>query len=232
MMALAPRTVQNMPERLSREPITVLHPASITPEPNKQILLAEFGIAHSFGVPFEVVLLDPNRRRQLGIMRRKRPQFGYQLLDLAVIQKMLVGHYPPPFSLLVAGVKFAAEIPEVLASVIEIYNLDGAGELLLADVPDPIGTVAHDHLDLRPIPAALMRFGVDPAGELGGRFDGPSIGSGPVIAYGPPLVIGSGLREDAAEFSLAGVARPSAPFPFRPSVSLATIGRPVPSICT
>jgi hypothetical protein len=35
---------------------------------------------------------------------------------------MQVGHYPPPFSFLVIGVKFAAEIPEVLASVIEIYN--------------------------------------------------------------------------------------------------------------
>src|ERR1700686_4178890 len=32
-MALAPRTVQNMPDCLSRDPITVLHPASITPEP-------------------------------------------------------------------------------------------------------------------------------------------------------------------------------------------------------
>jgi hypothetical protein len=39
-MALAPRTVQNMPERLSLDPITVLHPASITPEPtNNQLFL-------------------------------------------------------------------------------------------------------------------------------------------------------------------------------------------------
>lgn len=35
MMALAPLTDQNMPERLSREPTTVRHPASITPEPMK-----------------------------------------------------------------------------------------------------------------------------------------------------------------------------------------------------
>ena len=31
-MSLAPRTVQNVPERLSRVPI-ILQPASITPEP-------------------------------------------------------------------------------------------------------------------------------------------------------------------------------------------------------
>jgi len=35
-MALAPRTVQNMPEGLRREPITVLQPASITPEPTNR----------------------------------------------------------------------------------------------------------------------------------------------------------------------------------------------------
>src|SRR5204863_3372136 len=121
------------------------------------------------------------------------------------IQKMLMGHYPPPFRFLVVGMKFAAEIPEVLASVIEIHNLDGAEELLLADVPDPVGAVAHNHFDVRPTPAALMRFGVDAAGKFGGRFDGPRVGSGLCIAHGLPLVIGSGLREDATEFSFAGV---------------------------
>lgn len=32
-IALPPRTVQNIPERLRREPITVVQPASVTPEP-------------------------------------------------------------------------------------------------------------------------------------------------------------------------------------------------------
>ena len=35
MMELAPRTVQNIPERFSRAPMTALQPASITPEPTK-----------------------------------------------------------------------------------------------------------------------------------------------------------------------------------------------------
>lgn len=34
------------------------------------------------------------------------------------------------------------------ASVIEIHDLDGAGELLFADIPDPVGAVAHDHLSV------------------------------------------------------------------------------------
>ncbi len=33
-MAFAPRTVQNIPDLLSREPITVLQPASMTPDPS------------------------------------------------------------------------------------------------------------------------------------------------------------------------------------------------------
>jgi hypothetical protein len=56
MMALAPRTVQNMPDCLRRDPITVRHPASITPEPMN--LLAEFGIPHTVFIPFKVVGLD------------------------------------------------------------------------------------------------------------------------------------------------------------------------------
>jgi hypothetical protein len=35
-MALAPRRLQNMLDRLSCDAITVLHPASITPEPTNR----------------------------------------------------------------------------------------------------------------------------------------------------------------------------------------------------
>jgi predicted nucleic acid-binding protein len=35
-MELAPRTVQNMPDCFRRDPMTVLQPASITPEPAKR----------------------------------------------------------------------------------------------------------------------------------------------------------------------------------------------------
>ena len=43
MIALAPFTVQNMPDCFSREPITVLHPASITPEPTNRFSLRNEG---------------------------------------------------------------------------------------------------------------------------------------------------------------------------------------------
>jgi hypothetical protein len=43
MTALAPRTVQNIPERLSRLAMMVLQPASITPEPTNYPCLRNFG---------------------------------------------------------------------------------------------------------------------------------------------------------------------------------------------
>jgi hypothetical protein len=54
MMALAPLTVQNIPDCFRREPMTVLHPASITPGADEQVLSAEFGIAHALGVIVKV----------------------------------------------------------------------------------------------------------------------------------------------------------------------------------
>src|ERR1039457_3046147 len=112
---------------------------------------------------------------------------------------MLVSHHPAPLGGLVIGVKFAAEFPQMLAGMIKIYDFDGAGELFCGDVPDPLGTIAHDHFRLRPAPATLMSFGVDSAGELAGNLDGPGVGSGFLIAHGPPLAIGCGLGEATPE---------------------------------
>src|SRR5207237_5988664 len=103
---------------------------------------------------------------------------------------MLVSHHPAPLGGLVIGVEFAAEFPPMLPDMIEIYDFDGAGELLRGDVPDPVGTVAHHHFHLRPAPATLMSFGIDAAGELAGSLDGPGVRSGFLIAHGPALVVG------------------------------------------
>jgi hypothetical protein len=39
--------------------------------------------------------------------------------------------------------------------------LDGAGEVLVTDVPDPNCTVSHEDLEDGAIPAAIPGFGVD-----------------------------------------------------------------------
>ncbi len=92
-------------------------------------------------------------------MRTLAPRTVQNILNLAGGQETLVGHHPPSFGFLVSGVQLAGEIPQTLPSVVKIDDLDGAGELFLADVPDPVGPVSHDDLDPRPIPAALMGFG-------------------------------------------------------------------------
>src|ERR1700676_602501 len=48
----------------------------------EQVLLAEFGIAHTFGTPFEVVASIRTAAANSGFSGGQRPQFGYQLLDL------------------------------------------------------------------------------------------------------------------------------------------------------
>jgi len=45
--------------------------------------------------------------------------------------------------------------------VIEIDDLHRAGEMLFGQVPDPFGSIAHDHLLFRAAPAALSGFPVD-----------------------------------------------------------------------
>ena len=65
-MALAPRTVQNKPERFNRDPMTALQPASTTPDPTKTHR-AEGRVAHAFGIRFEVLRLGQDFLRQVGL---------------------------------------------------------------------------------------------------------------------------------------------------------------------
>jgi hypothetical protein len=58
-MVLAPRTFQNIPGRF-RLPKTVLHPASITPEPTDSPCLPECWKTHAFFIPFKAVGLGLN----------------------------------------------------------------------------------------------------------------------------------------------------------------------------
>ncbi len=66
-MALAPRAVQNMPDCLSRLPITDLDPLQSRPILRK-ILLPETRIAHAGGITFKTVGFDPQCFRQLGAL--------------------------------------------------------------------------------------------------------------------------------------------------------------------
>ena len=65
----------------------------------------------------------------------------------------------PAFLLsLLVGKQFAGQFPEVLSGVIEIDDLNRAGEVLLGNIPDPFRSIAYDDLLLGTVPTALAGF--------------------------------------------------------------------------
>ncbi len=83
---------------------------------------------------------------------------GDEFLDLPFIESILLPHHPAFLSHLVIGVELASQIPEMLARMVEIDDLDSAGKVLLGDVPDPFCSIAHDDFLLRSAPAPLPGF--------------------------------------------------------------------------
>ena len=103
----------------------------------------------------------------------------------------------------VQGEQLAGQIPQVLASVKEIDNLNRAGEVLRGDVPDPFGSVADRHFLSRPAPAAIPGFQIEPLSELFSRFDGAGIGGRVRVADGVTFRVPFGLGKHASQLGFA-----------------------------
>src|SRR5258706_9771261 len=95
----------------------------------------------------------------------------------------------------------------MLTCMIEIDDLSRAREVLIGDIPDPLGSVTDQHLLMRPAPAAFPGFGIDAGAERLGGFDCADISRGGLVSHRPAFLIGRGLREDASQFDLAGARR-------------------------
>src|SRR6267143_6186066 len=91
----------------------------------------------------------------------------------------------------------------MLPGMIKIDDLNGAGEVLVGQIPDPDGSVADDDFELGPLPSSAPSFAIDAEAELLGGFDGAHISSGLGVADRPSFVVNGGLREHATEFTLA-----------------------------
>src|ERR1039458_6350836 len=88
-MALAPRTVQNIPDRLKRADYSLA--ASLdNARPDKQVLLAELGVTHTFGVLGEVLGLGEDLLGQIGIGDLDGAERAYQFLNLALVEVVLL----------------------------------------------------------------------------------------------------------------------------------------------
>src|ERR1035441_2642656 len=93
-----------------------------------------------------------------------------------VEQPLLVGPDPKFLIRLVVGVQLARQFPQVLTCVKEIDDLHRTWKVLLGEVPDPFGSIPHDHLLRRTAPAALPGFHIDTLAKLFGSLDGAGIG--------------------------------------------------------
>src|SRR5580658_6894408 len=132
-------------------------------------------------------------------------ELAYQIFDLPSIQQVLVNHYPTPLFGFLVRVQFAPQVPQVLARVKQIDDLNCAGEVLIGKVPNPFGSIAdHDRLfgaaqtaspDLR-IEALAKLFGCFNRADISGRIG---------IADSKALFIPSRLREHASQLGLPRV---------------------------
>src|SRR5260370_40989417 len=90
----------------------------------------------------------------------------------------------------------------MVPGMIKIDDLNGAGKVLVGQIPDPDSSVADDHFELGPLPSSAPGFAIDAEAELLGGFDGTCVGGGAGVADGPSFVIDGGLGKHAPEVTL------------------------------
>src|SRR5712671_2686068 len=95
----------------------------------------------------------------------------------------------------------------MLPRMVEIDNLNSAGEMLLGEVPNPGSAIAENDFRFRSVPASIAGFPINAAPKWLRRFDRCGVGGGALVSYGPAVVIRSSLCEDASQLDLAGVRR-------------------------
>src|ERR1700730_748929 len=91
----------------------------------------------------------------------------------------------------------------MLPGMIQIHDLNGAGEVLVGQIPDPDRPISKDHFDRGPLPTSAPSLRIDAEAELFGGFDSSYVGGGVRVSDGPAFLVHRGLREHAAEFALA-----------------------------
>src|SRR5208282_6354187 len=91
----------------------------------------------------------------------ERTQRSEEAFDAPIVELVLCCHDPPPLTRSIVGIQLGSEIPQMLTGVIEVYDLDGAREVSIPDVPYPNRTISHEDFEVGSIPAAAPSFGVE-----------------------------------------------------------------------
>ena len=98
------------------------------------------------------------------------------MLDASRIKLLLAPLDPTAALLAVQREQFSAQRPEVLAGMVDVDDPDGAGEVDVAQIPDPGRSVANDNLALGAVQATLPGFVIDALPKRGGVLDGTGVG--------------------------------------------------------
>src|SRR5580658_4082457 len=134
-------------------------------------------------------------------------ELAYQIFDLPFIQQVLVNHYPTPLFGFLVRVQFASQVPQVLARVKEIDDLNRAREVLIGKVPDPFGSIAdHDRL-FGAAQTAPPDLRVELPAKLFGCFNRADVSGRSGIANSVALFVPGGLGEHASQLGLPRVGR-------------------------
>src|SRR5256885_9921625 len=89
--------------------------------------------------------------------------------------------------------------------MVQIDDLDGAGEVGLGKIPDPFRPIAHYDLFCSATPSAIPGLQVDAFAELFGGLDGAGIGGGVGIPDRVAFFVPTSLREYASQLDFPGV---------------------------
>jgi len=82
-----------------------------------------------------------------GIAGGDGPQRVHQFFDFPLVQQALLVDLHPSFLLdCLLGIQLARHLPQMLASMVEVDNLNPVGEVFGDQSPDPYGSIADDHL--------------------------------------------------------------------------------------
>src|SRR5258706_515158 len=134
---------------------------------DEQMLLAELGIVHPSGVGGEVVGVVAKFLGQLSISGLDLAKGSDEFSDLAFIEPtFLMQAYPGVAALSVGRMEQARQVPQMLAGVEQIDDLNGAGKVFLGEVPDPFRAIADHYLLCGAAPAALPSFDIKPLAKL------------------------------------------------------------------
>ena len=99
----------------------------------------------------------------------------------------------------VIGMQLAGNIPQVLASMIQVDDLNRARKMQIGKIPDPFGAIADDDFLVGAVPTAIPGFQVGALAKLFGSLDGAGVGGRSRIADGLALFVPRGLGEGASE---------------------------------